>query len=441
MKVLLAYEWCEVGGVEAFMVALHCGLRRHGIASEFFFFERGAMSAHLPADSRAHFGDLGDLMKLVEREGFDLVHCNSSDWRLGISAVRAAGARLLVTAHGMVIPAWNSMNCDAIACVSEWLAVAQRNFTDIPVHRIYNGIDTEKFKPANDFLLESATGESPIVAWVGRATDMTHKRIDKLAAIAPQLAAAGVRLWIADPYGADAVERVAPEAARTLRPLAERWEMIPKEHLPQFFQQVAASGGCVLSTSVREGLGLAWVEAQACGCPAIGADVCGVNEVINPTHGGVLYPFDMPDEGLARLVLEAIGDHEAMKRRRAACATFARERFGLARMGDDYARLYREVLAEKPRANRRGAQVMQWLAPVTDWSGYIEQRWTAGLKQYEASRRLAEQGEWEMARTVARLSLTTCPTLFVKPQRLAHLAKLLSRPRAALSKGEARGHL
>lgn len=447
MKILLAYEWCEVGGVETFMAALHCGLRRHGIMSEFFFFERGAMEAHLPANCVAHYGDLGDLMKLVESEDFDLVHCNSSDWRLGISAVRATGTRLVVTAHGMVIPSWDSTNCDGIACVSEWLALAQRNFTDLPVRRIYNGIDTAMFKPAiddaNSFADSAATnsGASPIVAWVGRATDMTHKRIDKLASVAPELAAAGVRLWIADPYGADAVEKVAPEAARILRPLVEVWEMVPKDRLPDFFRRVAASGGCVLSTSVREGLGLAWVEAQACGCPAIGADVCGVNEVINPEHGGVLYPFDMPHEQLSRLVLDTIGDKERMKWRRVACASYTRERFSLARMADEYARLYREVLAPKPHVNRRGASVQKWLAPITDWRGYVEQRWTAGLSQYEASRRLAERGEWGMARTVARVSLATCPTLYAKPKRLAHLAKLLSRPRVALSKNEARGHL
>lgn len=438
MKVLIAYEWCHVGGVETFMVALQRSLHERGIECELFFFERGPMAEHLPANCRAHYGDLADLMKLIEDEGFDLVHANSNDWHLGISAARTTGVCLVVTAHGMLVPGWNSTNCDAIACVSEWLAVAHRALTDLPVHRIYNGIDTQTFAPPADATAgDRSTETSPIVAWVGRGIDMTHKRIDKLAAIAPQLVRAGVRLWIADPYGADEVEKVAPEAARTLRPLAEFWGMVPKDRLPNFFHKVAASGGCVLSTSVHEGLGLAWVEAQACGCPAIGADVCGVNEVIDPAHGGVLYPPDLQPEDLVKLVLDTLADKERMQWRRAACSAYIHERFSLTRMADEYVHLYQEALAHSQQAPR-GIRIWEWLAFLTDWNGYIEKRWTAGESLYEAFQRLEERGEKELARRVARLSFATCPTLYIKPQRMKHLLRTLFGSTAPLSKHAAR---
>jgi glycosyltransferase involved in cell wall biosynthesis len=449
MKILLAYEWCQIGGVEAFMVGLREELRAAGHQCEFFFFERGPMAEHLPAGSIAHFGDLSDCMKLVRERGFDIVHANSSDWRNGIAAVRTCGARLVITAHGMVVRGWNSTNCDALVCCSQWQADEQTKYTDLAVQTVLNGIDTSLFKPADTatradasiaFTSSNNAGQAsapdasaPILAWVGRANDMVHKRIDRLAALAPQLRAAGVRLWIADPTGFSEVEAVVPEAARTLRQHVEFWGAVTKERLPAFFRAVAASGGCVLSTSVREGLPMALIEAQACGCPVVGSDVRGVNEVVRPEHGGLLYPFETDAGELSKLLLDTLGDSEAMRERREACARFAHERFSLRRMARDYMRIYREAL-EASHERRAGVRARLWLAPLLDWDDYVERRWTAGVRQYETSRKLAGQGEWALASAAARLSFVTCPTLYARPARLAHLLKILLRP-ARLSNG------
>ena len=139
MRILLAYEWCLIGGVEAFMVSLAKILRRHGHHCEFFFFTRGPMERNLPEGMEVHFGDLADCMKLVRERGFDIVHANSSDWRIGIGAVRGLGPKLVVTAHGMVIPGWNSTNCDAIASCSRWQAEEAAAF-----HRSSDSYDIER---------------------------------------------------------------------------------------------------------------------------------------------------------------------------------------------------------------------------------------------------------------------------------------------------------
>jgi glycosyltransferase involved in cell wall biosynthesis len=435
MKILLAYEWCLIGGVEAFMASLSSVLRAEGHQCEFFFFTRGPMERELPPGSVAHFGDLADLMRLVRSRNFDIVHANSSDWRNGITAVREVGARLVITAHGMVVPGWNSTNCDAFVCCSDWQAREQKTYTDLPIHTVLNGIDTGRFKPSEIAPLSSSSSSSssPIVAWVGRGTDMVHKRIDKFAAVAPALHDAGVRIRIADPYGPDEVEKVVPEAARTLRSIAEFWGAVSKDALPTFFQEVADSGGCVLSTSISEGLPMALLEAQACGCPVIGTDVRGVNEVVDQESGGVLYPFETAPEELASLVLETLRDTEGMRARREACARRAREKFSLERMADDYLRIYQEALDARPGCSF-GLRAKLWLAPLLDWSGYIERRWSAGKCHYEASRKLSDEGEGELARATARLSLVTCPSLYMRPERLAHLLKTFLRT-ASLPRG------
>ena len=437
MKILLAYEWCQIGGVEAFMAALAETLRAEGHSCEFFFFERGPMAARLPAGMPAHFGDLADCLELVRRRGYDIVHANSSDWRVGISAVRVAGARLVVTAHGMVLRGWNSTNCDAFVCCSRWQSDEQRRYTDLPIHTVLNGVDTDQFKPGDEASggraawheRDASASFAPVVAWVGRANDMVHKRIDRLAAVAPALRAVGVRLRVADSVGYEETEKVAPEAARALRGLVEFWGAVPREGLPRFLHEVAQSGGCVLSTSVREGLPMALIEAQACGCPVVGPDVRGVNEVVRPEHGGVLYADGLGPDALARLLLETLGDREAMRRRREACARFAHEQFSLRRMAADYLRVYEEARA-RPLRGGVSARVRLWLAPLLDWREYVERRWTAGRCQYETSLELAARDEWGLAQRVARLSVVTCPTQYARPARLANLCKILLRPNA-----------
>lgn len=425
MKILLAYEWCQVGGVESFMVDLSGMLRERGHQCELFFFERGPMEKLIPADRLVNFGDLTDCLKLVQSRGFDIVHANSSDWRIGIAAVRTVGARLVITAHGMILSGWNSTNCEGFACASRWQAEEQKAYTDLPIYTVYNGVDTARFKPSSQ-TVSVASDSRPIVAWVGRGTDMVHKKIDKLAAIAPALKQAGLRIWIADPYGPEEVAKVVPEAAQILSKEADFWGLVPKDELPQFFRDIAASGGCILSTSRIEGFGLVLAEAQACGCPAIGPDVRGVNEVVDPAYGGMLYPFEIEPEQLAKLIVDTLRDSEGMKQRRELSARFAREKFSLERMAEEYIKIYQEALApsRKPRAAMRARVAF---APIIDWSDYIGRRWTAGLSLYDAARRLSNQGEADLARRVARLSFVTCPSLYLRPRRLAAFLGILLR--------------
>ena len=435
MKVLLANNDCQVAGTEMWMVNLATRLRARGHEAELFFFERGPMAEFLPAGLCAHYGDLGELMKLVRRRDFDIVHGNSSDWHQGLSAVGGESARLILTAHGWIIPEWNSANCDALVCCSQWQTEEQQAFTDLPVTTIINGIDTERFTPSEAV---DGVGSMPIVAWVGRGVALVQKRIDKLAAIAPDLARRGMRLWIADPYGADELQKVAPDAADTLRPIAEFWDKVPVEKMPDFYRDVAASGGCILSTSSFEGLPLALAEAQGCGCPVIGADVRGINECVSEERGGTLYPFDAEPDVLARLIIGTLKDADGMRRRRDMCARYVRERFSLERMADEYAAAYEQAVQRK-RRGRRGAGARKWVDPIANWDTYVERRWRAGHNQYQASRRLAERGEGELARTAVRASFVTCPTLYANPARLTHFLRMTLRHGGAGASDGARG--
>jgi glycosyltransferase involved in cell wall biosynthesis len=416
MKILLANDGCTIGGIETWMIALSSALRARGHTCELFFFRHGAMENYLPSGCVAHFGSVGDLLRLVDEQHFDIVHAHSGDFHLGISAVRALGAKLVVTSHGWVIPGWTSFTCDAFIGASNWLADAQRPLTDLTVSTVTLGIETDEFK-ADEMRAGTAP---PIIAWVGRGIAVEQKRIDKLAAIAPALKRAGFRLWLAEASGAKSVAHVLPGAAEVLEPLADVWCGVPRTEMPEFFRTIAASGGCVVSTSSYEGLGLAYVEAQACGCPVIAPDVRGVNEAVRPEHGGVLYPFEIETEELARLVIATVQDQEGMKRRRESGMRFAREQFGLKRMTDEHLQIYERVLKE-PRAS--SLESYRRFRLLLHPKSYILHNWSAAHALYESSREFAARGEERLAAIAARTSLAMCPTLYMRPRRLAHMLK------------------
>ena len=428
MKILLTSKDCNIGGTETFVLALSAALQRAGHDCEVFFFSRGALAAQLPAACVAHFGGLAECLRLVAQRRFDVVHATCAEWGLGIAAVRQLGAKLVVTNHYYKTSGWTSRHCDAYTTVSRWLAETQQPATDLPMQVVYNGIELERFQPGVEDPLENTAValEAPIVAWVGRGTAAEQKQLHLVAALAPALQRAGMRLWLAEPEGPLAVRRVLPEAADVLQATAEVWRAVPPAEMPAFYRAVAASGGCLLTTSRYEAFGLALAEAQACGCPVIGPDLGAINEVVRPEHGGVLYPPALAPAALAELIVTTVQDAVGMRSRRAACVAFVRERFSHARMAAEYLRVYEQ--APLPRLHTRAARRARWqLAPLTNWPEYLNWRWPVGVRQYETAQQLAAQGEWPIAAAAARAAWAMCPSLYLRPRRLAHLLKAQAR--------------
>lgn len=429
MRVLLANSTCKVGGVSTFMLSLHRALAALGHECRLFFFERGSMEPHLPPDVAVDFGTLADCLRLVERERIQVVHANNVDWHTGVSAVREIGAKMILTAHkvreGGGTYGWSARDCDAFVAVSRWIRDGLQPFTDVPVQVVPNGIDTDRFRPA-----DRADTAPPIVAWVGRG-GAPRKRLEAFAAIAPALRRAGLRVWVIDQQGPQTLAGAFPEAARALSEAADVWRGVPFDEMPEVYRAVAASRGCVISTASMEGLPLTLLEAQACGSMVIAADVVGVNECVSPVHGGVLYPLETRSDNLATLAIDSLRDRDAVRQRQHEAAAHVRQHFSLERMAAQYLRIYEEspyrVTGGVP--GRLRALVRQ--SPLLDWKRYVERRWGVAHEQYATSRELAERGEWRLAAAAVRASIRVGPTLYLKPGRLAHVAGALWRSNRA----------
>ena len=87
---------------------------------------------------------------------------------------------------------------------------------------------------------------------------------------------------------------------------------------------------------------LALLEAQSCGVPVVASAVGGIPETLVDGETGVLVPEGSVAE-LSAAASALLGDDVRRAQMSAAAAEFARGRFGLERMTDDYLRLYEDA--------------------------------------------------------------------------------------------------
>jgi glycosyltransferase involved in cell wall biosynthesis len=76
--------------------------------------------------------------------------------------------------------------------------------------------------------------------------------------------------------------------------------------MPSVYADVAASGGCLLSTSYSECQPISVLEAMAAGCPVVASAVRGVMDEVRHQETGWLYPVDAP-AAAAHVVVDVLG--------------------------------------------------------------------------------------------------------------------------------------
>jgi len=360
LHVLFVYGNCFAGGINTFHYNLAFQLARLGHRTSFFFFERGFFADTFPSNMDVTIGDLNDLITLIGRNDFDVVHTDVWSYERGLHHVlkQCPRTRLVLTAHGTGCPGWTSKNCSAIVGCSDTSSISQRRMTDLPVATILNAVDTERFRPER----QEVSNESPIIGWAGRATDLAIKRIDRFARIADRLVDRGVRSWVATGSALDEVDDVA--TVPLLRRAVEKWQSYTQDEMPGFFRAIAASGGYLLMTSRWEGLPMVALEAQACGCPVIAPAVGGISQCVSEDHGGILFDANLSDERISQLVWDALADTEARRERGLRCAAFVHQRFGLERLADEYLAIY----ASAPQSPvRRFVPLRMYYAMAKQW--------------------------------------------------------------------------
>jgi glycosyltransferase involved in cell wall biosynthesis len=304
-------------------------LRRRGVQCDYWFCQRGDRSADFENLS-ARYGEAKELIRDLESGTYDLVHIVNDDPLRDLLCEVRPQPRVVVTSHSNLAK-WSSAQCTAYTAVSRGLADANQPLTDLEIEIVRNAVDCARFTPP-----KTSDGGRPIIAWAGRTSD-PQKDFARFTRIAAALPEENFRFWVADAHGGS--WKTLPSGNAHTLVAIERWEKISYADMPDFYRQVAAGGGILLLTSRYEGLGMVVLEAAACGLATVGINVGGIHECIQPGKTGVLFPPEMRDTDVARLLADWIAQGHSEQRIR-DCAEFVHQEFSPAKMASKYLEIY-----------------------------------------------------------------------------------------------------
>lgn len=213
-----------------------------------------------------------------------------------------------------------------VVAVSRFVAdMARQTLCDVPIQVIYNGIDTDLFKPGTD---ERSSGKPFRLLYVGAWKDL--KGVDLLAPIMRELGA-GFELRYT---GGQAVGKDRACMPANMHDLGR----LPESGVLSAMQEADV----LLFPSRSEGFGLVAAEALACGLPVIGITGTAVGEVVQQGVTGVLCGRDDVQCLVAgvRSLASARQQYSAM---RLAARESALARFSSTDMVDAHVRTYRAL--------------------------------------------------------------------------------------------------
>jgi L-malate glycosyltransferase len=308
MRILVIWRLLTVGGVNAGWRNRAIYLKEHGITTDFLYYkDLGGM--HVMEDIATVYltKDEERIVEIIQENEYDLIVVvdtpKAYQWLKksqynGPVVIEARTPEIIKLQRNL--EGFTTVSPEKIIVPSEHqkrtlsLLVTE----PIPILPIYNGIDTNFFKPLKseeiNYEQEPKLQEGKkIVAYIGRLDKRKNWRL--LLKIVDKLKERDdVEFWIIG--GDKSVERAKFEKKMKKAKLTNKikwYPVIPYHQMPHMYAKIKESKGCTIATTRAESFGNTFIESMACGVPVVAHGVSSIPEIVE--HGKTGYLFNEED--------------------------------------------------------------------------------------------------------------------------------------------------
>lgn len=287
-------------------------------------------------------------LRIALSERADVVFCGHLySLPLAWLIARLSRARLVVQTHGIEAwprPSWLNRitleDADLVLCVSRYTRACILGWARIAPERVLVLPNTvsESFTPGEASALRAAwqLEGKRVLLTVGRMdSSERYKGHDRVIAAIPYLVASGHDIVYVVLGGGDDVARLKVFAEN--QGIAERVRFMGSAKLPTLIAAYRMADVFVMP-STGEGFGIAFLEAMACGTPALGLAVAGARDALADGELGVAAADSDFSSTLARML-------DGPKPDGTALAAAVRDRFGRKSFGAGVSAVFKRVSA------------------------------------------------------------------------------------------------
>jgi len=366
MNILYIANHLNIGGITSYIYTLASGLKKKGhniyIATSDGimlpeFIKKGFTYLPIPIKTKKEIGPKIVMCEFVlagsiRRFNIDIIHSHSRTTQvLGTLLRRHTGIPHVYTCHGFfkrrllrrMFPCWG----DKIIAISEQVKEHLLDDFDVDEKQIvvvHNGIDIDKFKSQNpkaksEIKKELGLGNGPVVGIVARLSDVKgHKYlIEAMKDVLKEFPDA--QLLIA---GDGKEKNNLVNLANSLG-ISDKIIFKPEAHGTK---EILSVMDVFVMPSLKEGLGLALMEAMSSGVPVIGSDIGGIKTLIQDDVTGLLVrPADAIR--LSRAIVSVLKNRKMAESLAKQASRFINENFSQEKMVLKTEEVYKECLKLK----------------------------------------------------------------------------------------------
>ena len=363
MNILYLANHLNIGGITSYILTLSSAMKKRGhkvfVASSggealYKFHEEGVTFIPIPIKTKAEIGpkvllSYLRLRKIVKEENIDIIHANTRVTQvLACLLARSTRKAFVSTCHGFfkqrftrrLFPCWGKKVIAISAQVKEHL-IKDFHVKEEFIEIIHNGIDINRFaraktEDAANLKNKFGLGPGPVVGIIARLSDVKgHIYLIAATKLVLEKFPQAQLLII----GEGKMQQELLELTKSLE-IEKNVFFIPRA--PDTREALMCMDVFVMP-SLKEGLGLALMEAMAQGLPVIGSSVGGIKSLIRDRENGLLVrPQDA--SSLSQALLELLGDPQKARSLGEKAKVFISNNFSQEKMAGETEKLYSTCL-------------------------------------------------------------------------------------------------